>query len=123
MASWTLTIRHGSKVRRQRFPGLDEALDALRERMEELAPRTRREPVELLSRRIDPVSQVAARAEISGPRRARGGVDLRGDGSIEAYVGRLRRSVVECRDGESAYAALARALRPTGAARRRGRGP
>ena len=60
---------------------------------------------------------LAARLEIAGPHGrgrgrgvVRGGVDLRGDGSAEAFTGRLRRAVVERRDGESASQALARAL-------------
>jgi hypothetical protein len=110
VASWTLTIRDGPRVRRERFATAREALAALEDRLQELAPMARRDPVNLLTRRIEPVRQVAARAEISGPRRRRGGIDLRGDGSTEAYTGRLRRSVVEPRAGETAYAALARVL-------------
>ena len=53
---------------------------------------------------------VVARLELSGPRRLRAGVDVRGDGSSEAFVGRLRRQVVAQRDGESAYEALRREL-------------
>jgi hypothetical protein len=38
-------------------------------------------------------------------------VDVRGDGSIEAYIGRVKREVVRQRKGESAYKALRRALK------------
>jgi hypothetical protein len=67
--------------------------------------------VEAAETGIEPVQQVVARLELAGPRRARGGVDVRGDGSSEAYTGRLRRRLVRQRDGESAYDALGRALR------------
>ncbi len=51
-----------------------------------------------------------ARAELRGPGGAAGGIDVRGDGSAEAFVGRWRRQVVEQARGEDAYAALRRVL-------------
>jgi hypothetical protein len=67
-------------------------------------------------RRFDPVAQVVGRIELSGPAGLRAGVDVRGDGSSEAFRGRVRRSLIAQRDGESAYDALARSVEPGGAA-------
>jgi hypothetical protein len=61
-----------------------------------------------LMRRIDPVQQVKARIQLAGPRRLRAGIDVRGDGSAEAWTGWLRRTVVEQGKGESPYEALRR---------------
>ena len=62
-----------------------------------------------LIRRLDPVQQVVARLELSG-RELRAGVDVRGDGSSEAFTGRMRRRLIEQRRDETAYQALRRTL-------------
>jgi hypothetical protein len=115
---WKLTVRSGPKVERSRYGELSEALDALEGRARELADKASRNPVDLRYKRYEPVQQVAARLELSGPERlmasTRAGVDVRGDGSTEAYLGRVRREVVDTRKGETAYKALRRALKCKG---------
>jgi hypothetical protein len=111
---WKLTIRAGPKVERTRFDSLDAALDAAELRGRELVATAVRPAVDVKVRRFEPIEQVAARIEIAGPERlfpsSRGGIDVRGDGSIEAYLGGVRRQVVKERGKESAYGALRRAL-------------
>jgi hypothetical protein len=98
-------------VRKQRHEQLDEALAAIERVGRELADGASERPVGgTLMRRLEPVQRVVGRIELAGPGRMRGGVDVRGDGSSEAYTGRLRRALVEQRRGESAYDALRRAL-------------
>jgi hypothetical protein len=110
---YTLTIRQGPKVIRERYAELDEAVGAVEEHGRELERGADARPVGgSLIRRIEPVQQVVARLELRGPGRLRAGVDVRGDGSSEAYTGRVRRRLVEQRSGEDAYRALRRKLRP-----------
>ncbi|MDW5594527.1 hypothetical protein VSS74_09280 [Conexibacter stalactiti] len=114
MARYTLTVRDGPRVERDRFDALEAALDALQARVLTLGARPPRKPVDIRTRRFEPVAQVVARAELSGPERflprIRAGIDVRGDGSAEAWTGRASRTVVQQQDGESALAALRRVL-------------
>ena len=107
---YRLTLRLGPRVEHERFASLTETLDALEQRLDQLGRSARRETVDLRYRRIEPVEQVAARGEIAGPRGLRGGVDVRGDGSSEAFTGRIRRRLVDQRPDETAYQALRRVL-------------
>jgi hypothetical protein len=97
-------------VQRDRHPALPAALAVLEERLRDVAGSTRAEPRSAFGRDFEPVQQVTARGELAGPRGLRAGVDVRGDGSAEAWTGRLRRRVVAREPGEDAYAALRRAV-------------
>jgi len=101
-------------VERLRFDTLDGALDAAESRARSIAGTAPRTAVDARFRRFEPIEQVAARIELAGPERLIGtvsaGLDIRGDGSTEAYVGRLRRELVKQRKGETPYVALRRTL-------------
>ena len=111
-----LTIREGPRVRRTRFATLPEALDELEARLRPVSERVDMPAIDLRVRRFEPVVRVAARADVSGPGRLlpriRAGADVRGDGSVEAWTGSVRRRLVEQQAGESPYDALRRVLDP-----------
>ena len=111
---WQLTVRAGSEVQRATYEGLDELLDALEARGRELSRAVPGETVNAKLKRFEPVQQVVARLELSGPERilpsVRAGVDVRGDGSTEAFRGRIRRAMLEQRADEDAFTVLRRAL-------------
>ena len=109
--SWTVKVRRGPRVERTRHELLNEALREIERRGRELEASADAKPRSPLGRTFEPVQQVVARIELSGPGRTRAGMDVRGDGSAEAFTGRLRRVVIEQRKGESAYDALRRTLR------------
>lgn len=109
-AGWTLTVRRTGRTEKERFETAGQAFAALERALDQLGRTERRGTAKALVREIEPVAQVAARLELAGPGGERGGVDLRGDGSAEAYTGRWRREIVERRRGEDAAAALRRAL-------------
>jgi hypothetical protein len=111
---WKLIERAGPKVRRSSFDDVERALDALEARGQELADGAPGQAVDAKFKRFDPIEQVVARRELAGPERfvpsVRAGLDVRGDGSVEAFRGRVRREVIEPRRGEGAYAALRRTV-------------
>ena len=117
---WKLTIRSGPKVQRSRFESLEPALAELERRAGEFAAAPAPAPVDAKFTRFEASQRVIARLELSGPQRmmsaVRAGVDVRGDGSIEAYRGRVRRELIEPGHGESIYAALRRTVTEAAAA-------
>lgn len=111
MRGYRVTTRRGPKVERERFDNIVTALAALERRGGELQESVDQRAVDLkVIRRFEPVQQVVARLELAGPRRLRAGVDVRGDGSAEAWTGRLRRRLIEQQPRESPYEALRRAV-------------
>lgn len=111
MSGFRVTVRDGPRVTRERYDDPGQALAALDRHVAELERGASARAVGgHLIRRFEPVQQVVGRVELRGPGGARGGIDVRGDGSSEAYTGRLRRALVEQRDGESPLDALRRAL-------------
>jgi hypothetical protein len=110
MGRYTLTARIRGKVTHERFDDLESALAELERRGHALQGRADADVVGgSLVRRFEPEDQVTARLEVSGPRRLRLGVDVRGDGSAVPFTGRLIRNQVRRGAGESAYDALRRA--------------
>jgi hypothetical protein len=112
---YAVRVRTRGKVERSRHESLGEALQAVCAGVAELERDGRVTAVGgSVLRRFDPVAQVVGRIELSGPAGLRAGVDVRGDGSSEAFRGRVRRSLIAQRDGESACDALVRSVGPGG---------
>jgi hypothetical protein len=111
VAAYVVTVRTGPRVERERFDELGAALDWIEERGRALERDASAKAIDLkMIRRFEPVQQVVARIELSGPRRLRAGIDVRGDGSSEGYTGRIRRHLIDQRPEESPYEALRRAV-------------
>ncbi len=111
---WTLTVRAGPKVKRATFAQISDALDELEARARELIRAAPGEVVDAKFKRFEPSERVVARLELAGPERfvpsVRAGLDVRGDGSVEAYRGRVRREVIAGRGSESPFGALRRTI-------------
>ncbi len=111
MTAYRIIVRMKAKVERERAGDLSVALEALERRGRELEGRARVPAAGgTLVRRFEPVQQVFGRLELVGPKGLRAGIDVRGDGSVEAFTGRVRRRLVRQENGESAYDALRRVL-------------
>ena len=107
-------MRVGPRVDHTRFDALAPALDALEARVTQLADDAARQPADTVLKHYAPADQVVARVELSGPERRlssrHAGIDVHGDGSTEAYLGRVRRRPLERRDGDDELSAVRRAL-------------
>ena len=103
-------MRLEGTTERSEFSDRRAALDTLEARFRVLSASSRRRSASAFVRTYEPAQLDVARGEIAGPR-CHGGVDLRGDGSAEAYTGRWRRRLIEQHAGETPYDALRRALR------------
>jgi hypothetical protein len=107
--SWRVTVRTGPRVERLRADTLAEALELLEAETRVAATTTRRGTIDVRIRKFEPSDQVAVRAELRGPG-VRAGFDVRGDGSVQAWTGRVRRRLVEPEGGDTPYEALRRVL-------------
>jgi hypothetical protein len=110
VGAYRLTIRRRGATDRERFTTLHDALEALEAQLDVLVATERRGRGRAFAREYEAIQQVSVRGQLAGPRGVRGGVDLRGDGSAEAFTGHWRRRLVERRSGETAYEALRRVL-------------
>jgi hypothetical protein len=112
MAKIRLTVRHGSRVKRESFDVLEEAIEAARLAAEEIRAKGPLDSVSML-REFTSADRVAARIEISqgGLLRSRAaGVDVMGDGSLVPFAGGVGRQPLEAAGGETAFDAVSREL-------------
>jgi hypothetical protein len=104
--------RRDGKTDKRRFATLSEAIDDLETELRSVASVIARAPrVErALGREYEPAEQVAVRGELRGPGGVRAGVDVRGDGTMVAFTGVVRRRPIALGDREDAWAGLRREL-------------
>ena len=110
--SWKVTVRHGSRVGREKFASLDEAIAEARRRVEEIGREDRLPPITAF-RTHTPGQRVNARIEITGPglfRHPEGGIDVMGDGHAIVYTGAIRKETIEADTLDDALERLKHAL-------------
>jgi hypothetical protein len=95
--SYKVTVRRGSGVEREQYETLNQAIAAV-----ERHAYGRSRPVEALGRRYEPDQIVAARIELKGANQ-RAGIDVKGDGTLVAWTGRIVRKELP---GDDAIKAL-----------------
>lgn len=105
--SWRVVIRERGATRKVDVGTL---ADAIHEARGAAGGAERRETATAFVREVAPDAQVVVRVELAGPGRARGGLDVRGDGSWAAWTGRWSKRIVEPGRGEDALDALVREL-------------
>jgi hypothetical protein len=108
--SFHVVIRRRGRTEKRAFATLAAAVDDLETELRAAATTARQAPraERALGRSYEPAQQVAVRGELRGPGRLRAGIDVRGDGSAEAYTGVVRRRPIVQDDREDAWSALRR---------------
>ena len=115
---WRLTVRTSGKVRRARFDQLGAALDEAETEARAAAQNAPRKPIDAKIRQFDPVQQVVARVELSGPERVLPKVKL---GSMCAATARRRHtSAASAVSSSSSSGRRRRTTRSAGAAQDEG---
>jgi hypothetical protein len=112
VADYHLTIRHGSKVAKERFDDLDLAIGAMEERVREIRREGPLGDINAL-RDYESGQRVRARLELSTGGFFRGrdvGIDVMGDGALVPYTGVVRKRELEPADDETAFDAVREAL-------------
>lgn len=113
---WTLTMRHGPRVERQRFDRLEDAVAELERQLEAVRNEGPLGSAKMF-RRYEPGQRVQARGELSRGgflRSVAAGVDLMGDGTLVPYRGSVRRRPLETEEGASPYDAVRQSLQAVG---------
>lgn len=116
MASYKLTIRHGSKVTRESHETLAGALEALRESSQRIRAEGNL-PEASMIRTYEPGERVKARLEISTGgflRRRDAGLDVMGDGALVPFQGGVVRRPLETENRSSPFEAIEASLRSDG---------
>ena len=113
-AEWRIKYRIGPQVEHAHAESLEQAIDDVRARVLELRPHVRKPDVDVKIRTFEASTLVAVRVELKGPKRARGGIDVMGDGSLGAYVGWIRKRELEPVHNEDVYELLKQALAENG---------
>jgi hypothetical protein len=112
VAEYRLTIRHGSKVRKKRFDDLGPAIEAMERCVHEIRQGGPLKEINAL-RDYEPRQRVHARLELSTGwliRSREVGIDVMGDGALIAYVGVVRKRVLDQPEGATAFDAVREAL-------------
>ena len=95
--SYKITVRRGPEIKREQYETLNQAIAAI-----ERHAYGRSRPVEALGRRYEADQIVAARIELKGASQ-RAGIDVKGDGTLVAWTGRIVRKELP---GDDAMKAL-----------------
>jgi hypothetical protein len=97
VASWKLTVRHGSEVEHLSYETLEEAVDGMRERALAIRGEGPVKPVTGF-KDFEPRDQVHARLQLTGRgllRKPTAGIDVRGNGEFVPYRGGIRREELD----------------------------